>query len=243
MKSEIARTLQGFMRSARHDGPFAAVAYVFDKIRVDRSESKERFDDRFGTVTEGKMYPWQLALKETPGAIHPYEATPAWLVKKILRSLPIDGREFTFIDLGSGMGRVLLLASEFSFPKIVGIEFARELSEIAGANVQRYRSAATAKSTFDLRCMDAAKYEFESDPLVVYLNNPFGKDTFDVVLSRLERSFRACPRSIFVVYLNPRFERRLKRSQVFRRLQGDGSRLRPWRHFVVYCSFPSRSQL
>lgn len=239
MVSRIAQPLDGVIKSVQYYGLLAAAGYVFDHVRVSRAERAERFDERYGTMTAGKLYPWQLPdLHEAAvsGEILPYEATPAWLIRDIIRSIPITPADFTFVDIGSGKGRMLLVASEFSFSRIVGVEISQELNDIAAANIQRRSNTATARSRYDLRCMNASQYEFENDPLVVFLFNPFGRDTFDTVVSRLEASLRRHPREVYVAYLNPRFEKRLKRSPVFRRLHGDGSRLRPWRRYVVYRS-------
>jgi tRNA G46 methylase TrmB len=48
--------------------------------------------------------------------------------RRVLRSLPLrDHSDYTFVDLGSGKGRMLLIASEFPFRRIVGVEMRRDL--------------------------------------------------------------------------------------------------------------------
>jgi tRNA G46 methylase TrmB len=63
--------------------------------------------------------------------IHAYHAVPAWLIRETLNSIPLQPNVFAFIDMGSGKGRALLVASEFPFARIVGVEISRELSGIA----------------------------------------------------------------------------------------------------------------
>jgi SAM-dependent methyltransferase len=241
MAGGIRQTLGDVAETARCYGVLAAVGYVFDHVRVGRAERAERFDERHGSATEGKVYPWQLSdldvTAAVTGDIHPYEAFPARLMRRIIRSLPISSREFAFVDLGSGKGRALLVASEFFFSRIVGVEISRDLNEIAVSNIRHYISTTGARSSHDLHCMNASQYEFDDNlPLVVFLFNPFGKETFDTVVSRLEDSLRRSHRDIFVIYANPRFEKRLNLSSMFRRVQSDGSKLRPWRRWVVYRS-------
>src|SRR5882724_12595376 len=49
-------------------------------------------------------------------------------VRRALSDLPVDNpAKYTFVDLGSGKGRILFLAAEFPFRRIQGIEFAVEL--------------------------------------------------------------------------------------------------------------------
>ena len=47
---------------------------------------------------------------------------------EILQSLPVPVKDFTFIDLGSGKGRTLLLASDYPFRRIIGVELLSELT-------------------------------------------------------------------------------------------------------------------
>ncbi len=51
----------------------------------------------------------------------------------MMRSLPRDLADYTFVDIGAGKSRTLLLASRYSFAKIVGVEFAKELVACAAA--------------------------------------------------------------------------------------------------------------
>src|SRR5918996_1296859 len=70
----------------------------------------------------------------------PYYASHPKFLFELLSSLDIDYPSYTFVDIGSGKGRVLLIASEFPFAEIIGVEFAKELHEIAAQNIRRYRS-------------------------------------------------------------------------------------------------------
>jgi hypothetical protein len=59
----------------------------------------------------------------------------------MLRDLPIpDVSGYTFIDMGSGKGRMLLLAAEPPFRRIIGVEFASDLDALARSNVKTYRN-------------------------------------------------------------------------------------------------------
>jgi SAM-dependent methyltransferase len=239
MTSAIKDTLHDTVQSVQRYGVIGAAQYVFDRLRVSFAERAERFDARFGTDTEGKVYAWQLQRARTAATSddsYPYEAAPAWLIRKVIRSLPISPPEFVFVDIGCGKGRALLVASEFSFSKIIGVEVSPALYEIASSNTAQFSACGRSRPRCDLRLMDAATYEFEDAPLVVFLFNPFGAHTFAQVVSHLEESAFRKRRSIFVIYLNPRHERRLERSPAFTKLQTSGSIMRPWSRYVVYRS-------
>src|SRR6516225_8353137 len=51
--------------------------------------------------------------------------------------LPIAHEAFTFVDIGCGKGRALMVASAFPFRRLVGVEISPELCEIARANTAR----------------------------------------------------------------------------------------------------------
>ena len=55
---------------------------------------------------------------------------------EIVRQLGIEYQHFTFVDFGSGLGRAVLLASEFPFKKVIGVELSPQLTRIAFANVK-----------------------------------------------------------------------------------------------------------
>jgi predicted RNA methylase len=118
----------------------------------------------------------------------------------IMKSLPLDLGGYTFIDIGSGKSRTLLLASHYPFAAIVGVEFAKELVEIARRNIAKYKSPGQKCRAITVIEADATTYEFPESPLLVYFYNPFSKDVFDVVMSNLASSLEQRRRGCFVVY-------------------------------------------
>jgi len=70
-----------------------------------------------------------------------YEPTSTALFRYIINKLQsaLSYEDFIFLDYGSGKGRVLLLASDYGFRSIIGIEFSRELHLVAERNIALYR--------------------------------------------------------------------------------------------------------
>src|SRR5579883_1856526 len=65
-----------------------------------------------------------------------YAASQPSIIRAALRALPpLEG--FTFIDLGCGKGRALIVATEFPFRAICGIEYSDELAAVARRNAAR----------------------------------------------------------------------------------------------------------
>jgi hypothetical protein len=234
----FTKVFRDCIESVRQYGPFAVAAHLFDLVRVHRSERTEGFDRRFGTDTATVVYPWNLPSigpEHTP-EIHLYEATPAWLIREILESIPLQPNMFAFVDMGSGKGRALLVASELPFAKIVGVELSHELHLIAEENIRRYRPASQLCTAFFLHCMNAIEYTFGPEPLVLFLFNPFGRDSVRRILASLEASLSATPREAFVVYVNPRFESSARSAHFLRRVRKGGAWWRPWSRYVVYAA-------
>jgi len=112
------------------------------------------------------------------------------VLRETLAALPIAYEKFAFVDYGSGKGRTLLIASEFPFKFIIGVEFAAELHRICEANLMTYRNPA--RRCLDIRPIhhDVATFDPPAEPLVLYFYNPFDRVIFDAVISRLHNSLR-----------------------------------------------------
>jgi SAM-dependent methyltransferase len=142
----------------------------------------------------------------------PYFATEPWLFEQIVKVIPADLSRFTFVDLGSGKGRVLLMASDYPFKKIIGVEFMPELHHAAEENIARYASQRQQCRRIQSVCMDARDFDFPDGPLVVYLFNPFSESTFAQVLENLGDSVEQSPRPVYIAYRFTEHESLLERS-------------------------------
>jgi hypothetical protein len=169
------------------------------------ADQSVRFDREFVVETHGKLEIDTLTI--TGGNRNhgeSYLGSDPSVVREALAALPIVPENFAFVDFGSGKGRALLLASEFPFKFIIGVEFAAELQHACEANLKTYRNPSS--RCLDIRPIhqDAAKFDLPAEPLVLYFNNPFDRVIFDAVTSRLDNSLRLQPRPVWIVYCNPR---------------------------------------
>jgi SAM-dependent methyltransferase len=122
-------------------------------------------------------------------------------------SVDVRHEDFEFVDLGSGKGKALLLASDYPFKRIIGVEFSPVLHLIALDNISRYRTPTQRCRNIKSICQDATEFDFPMSPLLVHLYNPFGPDTLGRVLERLEASLSIQPRPCFVVMVYPLWAR------------------------------------
>ena len=122
-------------------------------------------------------------------------------IKKLFEGFKIKHEEFVFVDLGSGKGRVLFVASDYPYKKIIGVEFAEDLHKIAQKNIENYRSKNQKCENIESVCIDAAKFEIPEDRIVFYLFNPFSEKVLSQVLENIETSLAENSREIYIMYL------------------------------------------
>jgi SAM-dependent methyltransferase len=119
--------------------------------------------------------------------------------------LQIDYRRFTFVDLGSGKGRALMLASDYPFREVVGIELSPELDRVARANIAHYTAARTNPPIRALQG-DAAEFDWPDGPLLIYLWNAFTRPVMEQVFENLQASLAKLPREVYLIYMHPELE-------------------------------------
>jgi SAM-dependent methyltransferase len=169
------------------------------------SEARCRYYDwqhGVNTCGDAKLADLTLVGSNADHGVFYHPAHPKFL-REVLNSLKIDFSTYTFIDLGSGKGRALLVASEYPFAEIIGVEFAAELHEIASRNIQSYRSKTQRCKNVRSVNLDAAEFEMPATPLVLYLFNPFRPAVLVPVLQRLQRSLDSHPRDVTMIYAAP----------------------------------------
>src|ERR1700722_10079318 len=90
------------------------------------------------------------------------------------RSKPVAPiRDFTFIDIGAGMGRGVLLASEISFHRVVGVEIHPTLVRMARRNLSHWRAFGRVHAPTQIYCSDAVEFPLPDGPCLLFLFNPF----------------------------------------------------------------------
>ena len=206
-----------------------------------RDSMPDRARQRYGDME----YDWEHRLNTSSGTVgwearllgmfhSPYQPTEPSLFLEMMASLPIDFSGFMFVDVGSGKGRALLMASEYPFRGILGIESIAELHRAAEDNIRVWQSSARTASTQRCRQIeavlaDAREFEFPEEPLVLYFFNPLPERAFSETIERLTNSLARAPRPLWIVYHHPLLEGVLRRSPAFARIDGT-------EQFAVYCS-------
>jgi SAM-dependent methyltransferase len=196
-----------------------------------RDSTPARLRQRYGDAD----YDWDHRVNTTSAAVgwrdrllgvfhSPYQPTDPALFHEMLnavrRSLHFNFADFAFLDLGSGKGRTLLMASDYPFKRILGVELLPSLHDIACENLRCYKSESRKCFALEAVCADATTFPFPDEPLLVFLFNPFPESGLRKVITNLEQSLRARPRPIWVLYHNPLLEHILSESGFLRKVSG-----------------------
>jgi hypothetical protein len=163
------------------------------------------FDLWHGVETRGIFHQDESAVQADPVFAHAkhYGGTYPRSFRRYIRALGIDYRKYTFVDLGSGKGKALLLAAEYPFRRVIGVELWEPWAADAERNLasaKRFRSAAGA---IELVQGDAATYAYPSEPLVVYVHNSFDAVLMNTVVEALTQSLISAPRDLYLIYHGP----------------------------------------
>ena len=168
---------------------------IFNEIDV-----REGFDARFGTRTGAVFHgdlsrPWHVPVFPT-------------IFGEAMAKLPLRHEEFVFLDIGSGMGRAVMLASDFPFKRCIGLEIDPTYHEEALRNLSIYRSESQRCRELSSACADVMTYAFPKDDLVVWFNNSFGPGPAGAKLTaafleHLRQAMKVSPRRVAFVYIEP----------------------------------------
>jgi len=182
------------------------------------------FDLEFGVRTSGLVAGRHLA----SGHQHDRHITAYYAVApSIFRGIivrwrrcrafaPIDA--YTFIDLGAGMSRAMLLASAYPFRAILGVELHPTLARIGRRNLALWRAAGRSRVPLHMYCRDAANFPLPSGPCVAFLFNPFHALVLRRVLRAWGRALANRPGELDILYVNDEQKNVLAREPGFMRL-------------------------
>ena len=180
------------------------------------SQPDRAFDNQYGTDTTDIHEIGALAIpyENLKYAVR-YQPTDMGLFKNIFSDFEIEFSKFSFVDFGSGKGRILLLAAEFPFREIIGVEFSEELHQIAQRNIFKYRSQFPQCPDIFLKCCDAVQSDIPVGSLVCYFYNPFGEKIMERVLLNIEAALKSSRNEIYIIYVDPVHRKLLDQSSFF----------------------------
>ncbi len=186
------------------------------------------FDTQYGTDTSGLLPGNEIAF----GTGFAAEELTAYygVAPSILRGVidvwlnqcaPQQAIEQTvFLDVGAGKGRAVLLASQYPFLQVEGIELNPHLADVARANVARWSNhpQSDALAPIVLREGDATRLPLPAAPTLAYLFHPFEIGLLRRFMRHVTASVKAQPRPFDLVYVNAEHDSLLDTARNLRRL-------------------------
>ncbi|HEY4380530.1 MAG TPA: class I SAM-dependent methyltransferase [Acidobacteriaceae bacterium] len=163
----------------------------------------------------------------------------------ILRTLIDQWREtippypissYTFIDIGAGKGRGMLVASEYRFRRVLGIELNPALAAVARTNVAHWIATHEADFTaprlapIEVLEQDALDFEFPATPTLLFLFHPFEAPVLRQLLRRIETQFAKRSGTLDLIYVNAECAHVLDRNPAFEQLFLDHVKMTPEDH-------------
>jgi len=148
---------------------------------------------------------------------HGYRPSPCRLVEWTIGAIDYDLSRLTFVDHGAGKGRVLLLASQFPFHAVGGVEFAEELHDDATMNIAQFPRSRMKCRNVECVLDDASAIGPPEGEAVHYFFNPFSREVFAEVLDNIVVSYRRRPHRLYLILVDPVATDLIDQSGVFQR--------------------------
>jgi len=145
--------------------------------------NSEPFDEALGVQTGGVVWLTNMNNKHFAHGIR-YEPCSPTKCNWAIENSGIDPKEFSFIDIGAGKGRPLIIASQHDFAELIGVEYSPKLCRIARANLQRLQVLAR------IVCQDAVEFQIPDRDVFLFFYCPFGPKVLRKVLGNLRGAKR-----------------------------------------------------
>ncbi|WP_394839414.1 class I SAM-dependent methyltransferase [Pendulispora rubella] len=180
------------------DTLLAAIASYALQIPARRGNA---FDASFGieTTEPVAVTPRDFVDGSHASAIWYFPSLPE-VFASVMRTLDVRAEDFTFVDIGCGKGRVLVMAGQWPFRQVLGVEASTAVSRVARKNLGKVAS----RTAMGVITGNALSFEMPPGDLLLYLYNPFSKfEAYVEFLRHLEDSLRREPRRVVLVYVCP----------------------------------------
>ena len=182
----------------------------FGRRRTPSIEAKRHpFDERYGVETGGLIAGGELHSGHAHDGFNTaYYAMAPSRFQRVMECWIADEshptlEEYNFVDLGCGKGRAVMMASEFGFREVVGVELHAALARVAEVNVAVWSAAGRAVCPVRIVCRDATEFVFPSGPCLLYLFHPFTAPVLQRLIERIEVQFAERPGLLDLIYFNP----------------------------------------
>lgn len=166
---------------------------------------EKRLDRRWGVETTQRVRADLLDGQVAGRGGYDYQGVHPVRFDRLIRALRLHVPStwaYTFCDVGAGKGRAMMLAAQWPWQRVFGVELSPSLVEAAQENLANYVAKRQPAMPVEVVCADALVAELPAGPVVHFLYNPFGAEVLESFVRRL------VPRDdettdLWVVYCNP----------------------------------------
>jgi SAM-dependent methyltransferase len=212
MVARVSRVLRNFLTSSRKREWLAdKLSWKLFELRQRRQDVvNRRFDRVHGTDTAGSVLLAAAGVSELDAQRGNLVYRPLWessfhaTMRRLRRSLGAELARYTFIDIGSGKGKLLLLATRYPFKRIIGVEYAPALHAIAMSNVAQFTRSGNATGNISPVQGDATTFALPPGPIVAMLFNALDRATTARLVVSLVAQRTESNDPIFLIYENAR---------------------------------------
>jgi SAM-dependent methyltransferase len=146
---------------------------------------------------------------------HPYEPVREDEFEAVFGKLGVNCADYHLVDVGSGKARAVLLAARIGFKHVTGVEYSRDLHDVAVKNIAAAKGHWPNVDKITLVQGDASQYTPPTPPVIIYLCNPFGEEVMTKFISRFADSLRKNDGDAWIVYWNPTVRRVIDAEPMF----------------------------
>ena len=150
------------------------------------------YEKQFGVETA------QLKKSNSDKFYH-YQGASYLVLLKVLPQVFKKTRGFTFFDIGCGKGRAIFVAESCGYKNLIGIDLDDELIMKANENLKIYKQGEESK--IDFYNSNALSFDYNNEPTVYFMFNPFSEDILEGVLERILNTNTS---ETYFVYMNPK---------------------------------------
>lgn len=158
------------------------------------------FDRKYNIATSGHVELSDTSFDPTKlSRATSYGPVNGWGLQRLLRqlNLPITSH---FVDLGSGLGRPCIIAADYGFEKVTGVELASELHFAALRNVTNSKLPPAKKEAIHLVHGDVLEYCDHTEDDIFFIFRAFSPDFYGVVRSKLAERAALQKKTLTIIY-------------------------------------------
>lgn len=194
---------------------YAKVLLLAHRLGADRKIERHMFVPTAPTVPLAHVrVPHQLRRSG-----HDYRPTPWHVFHWAMSLIPQPFKRLAFVDYGAGRGRVLLMASQYDFEKIVGAEVAAELHQDCLLNLAQYSRSFMKCRDVTCEHLSALRLDIPDQETVFFFHNPFDSEMTERVVDQIVRSYKQEPRRFYVICIDMDSDELMEDTGIFEKIQ------------------------